>query len=767
VALAGCSLKKTTLPDGSYLEYTYDAAHRLTDINDAEGNRIHYTVDLRGNRTGEQAYDPSNALMRTRTRVFNSLNQLYQEIGAAGTANVTTTFGYDNNGNQISVVAPLGRDTIQAYDELNRLKQVTDPLSGVTHYGYNALDQLISVTDPRGKVTSYTYTALGDLTQQVSPDTGTTTNTYDSAGNVLTSTDARSKTATYGYDALNRVISLTYPDQTISYTYDSGTNQNGRLTQVTDGSGSTSWTYDAQGRVLSRQQVMGVTKSVGYAYDLSGHLQALTLPSGNTIDYGYTDGKVTSLTLNGSTTLLSNVLYHPFGPTTGWTWGNSTLAVRDYDQDGKITLADSAGLKTYAYDDAFRITGITDAIDANLSQTYGYDLLDRLTSATGTSLNQSWTYDANGNRLTQGGNQSSAYTVATTSNRINTISGALTRTYGYDSAGNTTSDGSATYAYNDAGRMISATKAGVTSSYALNGLGQRVRKTTSSVSSYFVYDEAGHLIGEYNHSGNLIAETVWFGDIPVVVLKPNGSGGVNAFYIHTDHLNTPRKITRPSDDVVMWRWDSDPFGMTLANENPSGLGVFSYSLRFPGQYYDSETGLHYNYYRDYDPATGRYVQSDPAGLTYSLNTYAYLDGDPLHGTDPFGLGRATGRPRPTTTDVSVGICLGARCFDRQVSRDGEFVWRQSPTTVSSPVIPQYGIGANFCSVPEPPPVALQCEEPKRKHPIYGDDDPSFAIEFGRGKFLGVQFGSDGSACIGLGWGIGTPVNISNGVGPLK
>ena len=113
---------------------------------------------------------------------------------------------------------------------------MTDPLSGITQYGYNALDQLISVTDPRSKVTSYTYNAFGDLAQQVSPDTGTTANTYDSGGNLATSTDARSKTGTYAYDAINRMTSLTYPDQTFSYTYDGGTNQKGRLTQVSDAS---------------------------------------------------------------------------------------------------------------------------------------------------------------------------------------------------------------------------------------------------------------------------------------------------------------------------------------------------------------------------------------------------------------------------------------------------------------------------------------------------------------------------------------------------
>jgi RHS repeat-associated protein len=653
-------LKKATLPDGSFLEYTYDNAHRLTEIEDSEGNRTVYTLDNMGNRTAENVYDPSSVLTQTRARVFNTLNQLWKEIGAAGTAAVTTTFSYDNNGNETAIAAPLSRNTGQVYDELNRLTQVTDPLSGITQYGYNALDQLLSATDPRSKVTSYTYNALGDLTQQVSPDTGTTANTYDSGGNLATSTDARSKTGTYAYDAINRATSLTYSDQTIGYTYDGGTNQKGRLTQVSDASGSTSWAYDTDGRVLSRQQAMGVTKTLGYAYDSFGRLQTLTLPSGNTITYGYTDGKITSLTLNGSTTILSAVLYQPFGPSRGWTWGNSTLAIREYDPDGKVTDIDSAGLKTYGYDDAFRITGITDAANSSLTQSYGYDLLDRLTSATGTSLNQGWTYDANGNRLTQIGSAASTYTVSSTSNRLSTVSGALSRTYSYDNSGNATADGAATFSYNDAGRTVSATKAGVTTTYVLNALGQRVKKTTSGSSTYFVYDEAGQLVGEYDNSGNRIQETVWFEDTPVATLRPNGAG-VSLFYIHTDHLNTPRRITRPSDNAVLWRWDSDPFGTTAANEDADGDSqMFAFSLRFPGQYLDTETGLHYNYFRDYDPNIGRYVQSDPIGLDGGINTYAYVAGNPVSLTDPDGLDYWVEDADPSESGLGLhqSICVG-------------------------------------------------------------------------------------------------------------
>jgi RHS repeat-associated protein len=152
-----------------------------------------------------------------------------------------------------------------------------------------------------------------------------------------------------------------------------------------------------------------------------------------------------------------------------------------------------------------------------------------------------------------------------------------------------------------------------------------------------VYDEAGHLIGEYDNSGGLIEETVWLGDTPVATLRPD-SGSVELFYVHTDHLNTPRRVSQPGDNAIVWSWDSDPFGTTAANEDPdSDSNLFAYGLRFPGQYFDSETGLHYNYFRDYDPATGRYPQSDPIGLRGGLNTYAYVKSNPLSLADPSGL----------------------------------------------------------------------------------------------------------------------------------
>jgi RHS repeat-associated protein len=132
----------------------------------------------------------------------------------------------------------------------------------------------------------------------------------------------------------------------------------------------------------------------------------------------------------------------------------------------------------------------------------------------------------------------------------------------------------------------------------------------------------------------LIQETIWLGDTPVATIRPGTPVGI--FYVHTDHLNTPRKVTRRSDNQLRWTWESDPFGGSTPNENPAGLGTFKYNLRFPGQLYDSHAGLMYNYFRDYDPAVGRYAQSDPIGLGGGTNTYAYVEGDPVSFSDPTG-----------------------------------------------------------------------------------------------------------------------------------
>ena len=524
-------LKKVTLPDSSYLLYTYDTAHRLTAVEDNLGNKISYTLDAMGNSTAEEVRDPSNVLVQTRTREYNSLNRLFKDIGAA---NQVTEYAYDDQGNvttmtQQTVFSPAAYvTTSNQYDALNRLKQVTDPGTGVTQYAYNGLDALTQVTDPRSLSTAYTVDGLGNLTLQSSPDTGSTSSTYDTAGNLLTQTDAKSQVTTYTYDALNRVTLITFHDSSKqTYAYDSGTNGVGRLSSITETNpsdvqtGKIEFAYDAHGRVTSETRTLaGVSYVVGYSYDSYGRMSGMTYPSGRTLTYGFDSlGRVNQLTTtkdSQSTVLVQNVSYHPFGGVKGFTLGNGQVYSRSIDQDGRIASY-TLGSTSYSltFDAASRITGIG-------GNTYGYDNLDRLTSAVLSSSNFGYSYDAVGNRLTKVvGSNTDNYTYGTTSNRIATLTpaGASAKSFTLDSNGSTTNDGVNTYSYDTRGRMTQSVSTAGTTNYQVNALGQRVKKSTSTTDTVFHYDTRGRLVAETDATGAVKRELFYLGDIPVAVFQ--------------------------------------------------------------------------------------------------------------------------------------------------------------------------------------------------------------------------------------------------------
>ena len=619
-------LKKVVTPDGAYLSYVYDAAHRLIEVDDSMGDREIYTLDGAGNRQKEQAYDPSGGLASIRLRLYNSLGELWQDLTSSQSSTQATVYTYDSAGNQLAVAAPLGRNTTNSYDGAHRLIQVTDPAGGAVWYSFDSVDNLTSVTDSRQLKTTYTYNGLGDLSRIQSPDSGTVQDTYDSGGNLQVATDARGSAATYTHDALNRTTQVTYADHTVHLAYDQGTNGIGHLGTMTDASGQTVFHYDTEGRVIQKTATVGSTAmSVSYTYQ-NALLTAMITPSGQTVSYTYNaNGQLSSISIN-SNPLLSAIQYVPFGPVSGWTWGNGTQTSRAFDVDGQLTEIDSAGKSVFTFLDDGSISSRSDDADDSYSVVPG----------------------------------TATFAISPTSNQIQSASGTLTRTYNYDASGNTLGLGSMSFSYNTAGRMISATNGNQTTAFTVNGLGQRVSKTSSAGTTLFAYDESHHLIGEYSGAGALIEETIWLGDIPVAVLTPNGSSGVNVYYIHVDHLNTPRRITRPSDNAIVWRWLSDPFGVGFVDPDPDGDGqLFTYNQRLPGQYFDPETSITYNYMRDYDAPTGRYLESDPLGLQGGINTYAYAEDNPEAFTDPLGL-KTTVTVRCGKLPASMGGFSGGR-----------------------------------------------------------------------------------------------------------
>jgi YD repeat-containing protein len=526
-------MTQVTLPDGSALNYSYDAAHRLTGMSDSLGNRIAYALDAMGNRTQEQVFDPTNTLARTRSRVFDNLNRLSQEVGAQSQ---TTQYAYDTQGNVTSVTDPLNHATTNQYDALNRLIKVTDPSNGFTQYAYNGIDQLVSVTDPRNLATTYSYDGLSNLNSQISPDTGPTTSTYDAAGNPLTRTDAKQQQTTYAYDALNRVTSITFSDgSTQTYAYDQGPNGLGRLSTITEADPQNQVTsviaygHDVHGRVVAETRTInGIAYALAYAYDTAGRMTGMTYPSGRTLAYSLDAlGRVTqvlSTPLGGSPQIVAtNIDYEPFGGVKSYLLGNGQTYTRSFDLDGRIASY-NLGSQSFSigYDAASRISFISDTADAANTNTYSYDPLDRLTGAVLPSVPYAYAYDAVGNRTSKTvGSATDAYAYDPASNRLTGITpqtGAA-RSFVFDANGSTTDDGVNQYAYDTRGRMVQSTGALGVTSYQVNALGQRIRKTNSGGDRVFLYDTRGRLISEATPQGQITRDYMYLGDIPLAVTR--------------------------------------------------------------------------------------------------------------------------------------------------------------------------------------------------------------------------------------------------------
>lgn len=667
--LAG-NLIRVTQPDQSYVEMSYDAAHRLNMLTDSAGNSIKYDLDNAGNVTRLESRGARNELAYQLSRSYDSLSKLQNE--KIGPDDKGINYQYDANGNFTAVVDQMGRSDRNFYDSFNRLVRNDAPLQTngsptITNFAYNHQDDLTSVTDPRKITTNYTVDGFGQRTGLNSPDTGLSSRTFDASGKVKTATDARGVKTEYRWDAAGRII------QRGSTTFEYGklgSSGAGRVQLMKNEAGETSFIYDGFGRVQTKSQTVriGTTSrsfAVGYAYGTTGsstgHQTVLKYPSGIGVNTEYdTNGRAQNISVtypgsSSSVAIIKGLRYSPLGQVTSWTWGNSATTspneyVRTYDDQGRVlsfplgNVSAGGTTRTLQYDSVGRITGTRhtgNSTASSLDQEYDYDVFDRLVGFRSKGATQRFSYDSVGNRTNASfGGTPYSNTINPTSNRlISTTGPAPARRNVFDAAGNLLSDGTASFTYGISGRMETAAMGGLTTSYRFDGFGQRVAKISSSVSNHYVYNENGLLIGEYDNNGQSIQETVYLGSMPIAVVKgPSSKTSDRLHYVYTDQLETPRVVNRASDSQIVWRWDeADPFGFTAPNQNPSKLGVFIYNQRFPGQFFDKETNNHYNYYRDYDPILGRYLQSDPIGLAGGVNSYAYVGANPLSRIDPLGL----------------------------------------------------------------------------------------------------------------------------------
>lgn len=658
---------ETRDPDGVVLTYTYDGARRLTDITDGGGNHTHYTLDAAGNRTKEETFDSSNTLTRSVSRTFTPLSQLLTLTDGLNHTMLSYNYpdGYDAGGKPTHSSDAAGVQRTLGYDALDRLVSAVDNANGTeastenttTNYEHDASDNLTKVVDPSGLATIYAYDGKGQRTGLQSPDTGVSTDAYDAAGNRLVHTDAKGVTSITSYDALNRPTSTTYSDAAlnVAYHYDEANSLTGcaasapigRLTRIVESAVTTIFCYDAQGQVIQKQQITAAATDVtSYAYTLAGRLHQIVQPDGVVVTDAYNAlGQLSSVQVappGGSAQIVvSDITYLPFGPVASYTLGNGQAVTRTYDANYALTDITSPVLSLHFVRDVLgRIVAEGNAPGASpANETYRYDALSRLIEVDDASGNpvQSFTYNKTGDRLSKSGGlySSGAYTYTSGTHQLSGV-GASARIN--DANGSTTAIASAGvswgFGYNGRNRLVVVQANGSTvGSYTYNALGQRIQKVVSQPSAEtvrFAYDERSHLIGEY---GTAKRDYVWAGDMPVAVVDTGASGSVVDF-VTADQLGTPRVISDNAGSVVwQWPWLNNAFG----EQAPSSVGGYTYNLRFPGQYFDAESGMVSNGARDcYEPSTGRYCQSDPIGLKGGLSTYAYALNAPISYADPSG-----------------------------------------------------------------------------------------------------------------------------------
>lgn len=499
----------------------------------------------------------------------------------------------DAIGRLSTVTDPLGNRNIFNYDALKRLIQSTDALGNSTASTYDANNNRLSFTDPRGGTTSWTYDSLNRALTRTDALNQVESYAYDLAGNLVRFTDRKGQVTGYQYDLLNRrtfagfgasVANPTAYTSTIAYIYDAAS----RITQIVDSAnGTITRSYDGLDRLTSETTPQG---TVSYTYDAAGRRTQTTAPGQPVTTYAYDN---------------ANRL-------TGITQGSQTVG--------------------FGYDNADRRTSLT--LPNGVSVASGFDAAGQLTSLVygngGATLGDlSYTYDAAGKRVRQGGSFARINLPASISgaisydaaNRLTTWDGSA---IAYDANGNMTTALGQAYSWNER-NQLAASSGSATGTYAYDALSRRQVRTVNGTTTKFLYD-GQQPIQELTGS-NTLSASLLTGGIDEIFSRTEA--GVTQSFL-TDALSSTLRLTDATGAKVV-DYSYEAYGKAT-NDNAASTNTFQYTGRE-----NDGTGFQFNRARYYDPRLERFISEDPIGLAGGYNQYSYVGGNPISRIDPYGL----------------------------------------------------------------------------------------------------------------------------------